>query len=660
MRDPSPRVPPHFVPLHLVPLNWVPLAFALAALGLLLGAGVAGAQECADCHDTEVASPMHADLGCGDCHSDVDLATHPDQPVELGQEAICGQCHDAPGEVAGSAHAELTCKQCHGASAHDMPDASSPQSPMAPFNQIKVCGECHDEPEVLDHYLGSVHARALLKAGLSDAAPSCSDCHGTHGVAKVDSPESKVSRQNVPTTCGSCHQGVLREWEKMSAHGQAWREGDEDAPVCTTCHATHEIVRPAQATQRLKFPTNCGGCHEEELASYRDGFHGKATDLGFLTSATCADCHTPHANLPADDAHSSVSPGNLQKTCGECHGTVTAAFASFDPHADPSDRGRSAQVYWTWVAMTGLLFGVFGFFTIHALLWLQRALVGWRRGELAVGHSDEGPWVRRFGSRQIWLHVVVVVTFLLLAATGLPLKFHDAAWAAGLAALFGGIPGTQLVHRIAAIGTFGYFFFHLADLAWRRLVKKEHGLLWGWRSMVPNGKDFKDLWQNLRWFLYAGKKPQLDRWTYWEKFDYMAVFWGVGIIGFSGLVLWLPKLFSTVLPGWVLNVAYVVHSDEALLATGFIFIFHFFHTHLRPETFPLDPVIFTGRMPLSRFKEERPLEYERMVAEGRLEAALDGPPTEKEMTYARVFGFIAVAIGLLLAAGILIGLIGGH
>jgi hypothetical protein len=101
-----------------------------------------------------------------------------------------------------------------------------------------------------------------------------------------------------------------------------------------------------------------------------------------------------------------------------------------------------------------------------------------------------------------------------------------------------------------------------------------------------------------------------------------------------------------------------VHSDEALLATGFIFIFHFFHTHLRPESFPLDPVIFTGRMPLARFREERPIEYERLVAEGKLESVLAEPPTEQEMTVARVFGFTAVAIGLLLAVGILVGVLG--
>jgi hypothetical protein len=102
----------------------------------------------------------------------------------------------------------------------------------------------------------------------------------------------------------------------------------------------------------------------------------------------------------------------------------------------------------------------------------------------------------------------------------------------------------------------------------------------------------------------------------------------------------------------------VVHSDEALLATGFIFLFHFFHTHLRPESFPMDPVIFTGSMPLEKFKEERPLEYERAVKEGRLESMLVDPPDEGHLIRAYVFGFAAVAIGIALAVGIFVGVLG--
>jgi cytochrome b subunit of formate dehydrogenase len=87
-------------------------------------------------------------------------------------------------------------------------------------------------------------------------------------------------------------------------------------------------------------------------------------------------------------------------------------------------------------------------------------------------------------------------------------------------------------------------------------------------------RDFRDIFRMFRWFLGLGPKPTFDRWTYWEKFDYWAVFWGVGIIGTSGLVLWFPETFSLVLPGTIINIAKVIHSEEALLATGFIFTIH--------------------------------------------------------------------------------------
>jgi hypothetical protein len=223
----------------------------------------------------------------------------------------------------------------------------------------------------------------------------------------------------------------------------------------------------------------------------------------------------------------------------------------------------------------------------------------------------------------------------------------------------GGIEFMRFLHRIAAIATFGYGLFHVGHLAYRAAITREHGLFWGPMSLVPRPADVADLFRNLRYFLYLGDRPRLDRWSYWEKFDYFAVFWGIPIIGISGLVLWFPELVTRWLPGWVLNAGYVVHSDEALLAVGFIFVFHFFHTHLRPESFPMDPVIFTGSMPLARFREERPLEYDRLVAAGELESRIVPPPSEGDLRRARISGTIAVTIGLMLVVAIFWALLVG-
>jgi cytochrome b subunit of formate dehydrogenase len=521
-------------------------------------------------------------------------------------------------------------------------------------NQIQTCGQCHQS--MMDGYLTSEHARALLVAGLIHA-PACTDCHGGHQIRSHEEPSSATSHQNSPDTCGGCHGLIMAQWTEQSAHGMAW-QNDGEGPVCSTCHQAHAVEEPARGEKRLAFPAECGNCHGELYSSFRVGFHGQATALGHQSAATCADCHTPHRNLSADDPRSSVHPDNLDETCGQCHSPVNAAFLSFDPHNDPTDPQDSPQVYYVHLFMIILLLGVFTFFGAHDLLWLQRTAVAGIRGELKEMRSFEGPYVKRFSKFQTRTHMVVVVSFLLLAATGLPLRFPEAPWAQPLVNLFGGVGTAGLLHRIAGVVTFGYFFLHVLHVLYGMVVERKRGYLWGPHSMVPQPKDVHDFWANIKYFLYLGPRPATDRWTYWEKFDYLAVFWGVVIIGFSGLMLWFPELFTRFLPGWTLNAAFVVHSEEALLATGFIFIFHFFHVNLRPESFPMDPVIFTGVMPLARFKEERPLEYERLVETNRLEERLVERPARSTMRKVYLFGLTAMTIGLLLAGGIFWALIG--
>jgi cytochrome b subunit of formate dehydrogenase len=175
--------------------------------------------------------------------------------------------------------------------------------------------------------------------------------------------------------------------------------------------------------------------------------------------------------------------------------------------------------------------------------------------------------------------------------------------------------------------------------------------------MVPNLNDAKELLQTFKWFFGLGPQPQYGRWTYWEKFDFMAVFWGVAVIGTTGLTLWFPEIFTIVIPGYWINIATIIHSDEALLASGFIFTIHFFNTHLRPEKFPMDPVIFTGTMPLDELKHERPREYAQLVAEGKLDEVKVPPTPRWFFVVSHIFGFTALAIGLSLVVSIIYSMI---
>ena len=253
----------------------------------------------------------------------------------------------------------------------------------------------------------------------------------------------------------------------------------------------------------------------------------------------------------------------------------------------------------------------------------------------------------RFSRLQRILHICMIVSFMSLALTGLTLKFSYTKWAAVLSHLLGGFENAGYIHRSAAVVMFGVFVTHLVDLY--KLKKREHGswyaLILGPGSMLPNRRDLAELVATLKWFVGRGERPAYGRWTYWEKFDYFAVFWGIAVIGSTGLTLWFPVFFTRFIPGSFLNVATVIHSDEALLATGFIFTVHFFNTHLRPEKFPMDITVFTGRMALEELKRDKPREYEALVASGQLEEKMEEAYPAIVIRTIRAFAWAALAVG---------------
>ncbi len=263
-------------------------------------------------------------------------------------------------------------------------------------------------------------------------------------------------------------------------------------------------------------------------------------------------------------------------------------------------------------------------------------------------HKSPRMQYERFTPLNRTLHIFTVLTFLTLAMTGLTLKFSYTGWAVILSHFLGGFEAAGYFHRFAAFIMILVFLIHLFDLM--RLKSKAHqswtGMILGKDSLFFNNKDWRDFRDSLKWFLGRGQRPRYGRWTYWEKFDYLAVFWGMVVIGSTGMTLWFPEFFTNFFPGWFLNVATIIHSDEALLAVGFIFTVHFFNTHLRPEKFPMDIVIFSGRIPLEEFKLDRPEEYRQMVESGELEKHLVEPYQPIVIRAIKVFGTVALFTGL--------------
>ncbi len=265
----------------------------------------------------------------------------------------------------------------------------------------------------------------------------------------------------------------------------------------------------------------------------------------------------------------------------------------------------------------------------------------------------------RFSLGQRLLHGFLMASFLGLAATGLPLHFSQSPWAVWIAHTLGGFGVMGFFHRMWALVLTLLFVIHVVHLVYRLVVKGQYRILWGPDSLVPQPRDAIELAQHVRFFVGLGPRPRFGRFTYWEKFDYFAVFWGMVIIGVSGYVLWFHTFFSRFLPGWIFNVTALIHGEEALLAVGFIFTIHFFNSHLRPEKFPMDLVIFTGRVSEDELRHERPVEYERLRQEGRLDPLATDPPPLWLRNFGRIIGTTAVTIGLVLFALILYAVFSG-
>ncbi|MHC4908967.1 MAG: hypothetical protein ACYTF9_04520 [Planctomycetota bacterium] len=619
---------------------------------------------------------VHAELTCVECHRDAQVLPHPRvlEPVSCG-----AACHEnARDDFISSVHGEAldlgrslapNCQDCHGT--HEILPKSDRRSTVYPLNAARICGDCHDHhalptsngsdpAEIVDAYMASVHGRGVSQGGLVMAA-TCADCHGHHDTRRAGDPLARTSRDQIPQTCGTCHVGVLETFA-ASVHGRELAVSSELRPVCTDCHAGHRITRASSPEAHLDILTECGDCHDRPAMrggrrasfyrTYRASYHGQVTELGSARAARCSDCHGAHDILPISDPASRLHEDNLVETCRTCHPRANARFAQFDPHADYRDRNHYPVLYAVWWYFIVVMSGAFGFFGLHSLLWLGRSAIEYVRHGPAPRPAPGARSVRRFTRLSRINHALIILTFFGLVFTGLPLFFAERVWAKSLVGLMGGVAQAGILHRVMAVLLMINFALHFYGLA-----RAAHAYRGSWRqwlfgpnTMLPRTRDFRDCAAMFRWFMRGGKVPGFGRWTYWEKFDYWAEIGGSLIIGGSGLLLWFPEFFATFLPGWIFNVAMIVHGYEALLALGFIFTIHFFNAHLRRGKFPVDDVIFTGSVPEEELKHERPDEYERLVERNELDSLrVPGAPAWQRRV-AIVVGVVAMAIGFILVA----------
>ncbi|MDR7483966.1 MAG: cytochrome C [Armatimonadota bacterium] len=239
-----------------------------------------------------------------------------------------------------------------------------------------------------------------------------------------------------------------------------------------------------------------------------------------------------------------------------------------------------------------------------------------------------GPYVERFSLPQRIEHFILLLTFNVLALTGLPQKYATTGWGERLIAAMGGIDQTRFIHRTTAVILMALGAWHLVGvLVTRKRRVRAH-------DMNLTLKDLRDLLADIRYLAgLSRQRPAFGRFDYRQKFEYWAVLWGTIIMAVTGLVLWFPEFVSRWLPGVVIPASRVAHGGEALLALFAVIIWHFYNAHFRPDIFPMDPAMFTGKIPLERAEHEHPLEVEALRRLGVLPPAPEpAPPSDGEAT----------------------------
>ena len=515
-------------------------------------------------------------------------------PAAAETNKSCLVCHTAPlfdpEALPKSVHGKLACADCHEGYRFTLHREVRPERPAedkallgklakespAP-DALLACAKCHASAK--DDLLGSIHGR-WLREDRPVAGPTCVGCHGN--------PHS------IPLA-------------KFSTPGQRHRES---AARCTSCHENPELVKAA-GISALPGP------------SFRDSVHGRLVALGSDKAPVCFNCHGSHDISAAKAASSMVSPANKVSTCAECHKGATANFATTFTHQH-WDKAETPVPFWTHVFFSWLTSLTLTFLFLHVLIDFGAEARRWNRRRKsnqpvssghAAGAGPDGETVVRFNRHQLVQHWALIVSVIALAVSGWPLRAAQVGPSQQMTSVFGGLAGTALVHRVAGLLMCAAAAYHLA---WLTAMIAKRRLLF---SMLPAPRDVRDLLQNFAFFLGRGERPRFDKFSYAEKFDYWAVFWGVAIMAGTGFVRWFPVWFAKWMPAGLIQACQIAHGEEATLAALALFVWHLYNVHLRPSVFPMSWIWVDGRITVEALQEEHGDEWRKLQEEAAAEAA---------------------------------------
>jgi len=209
----------------------------------------------------------------------------------------------------------------------------------------------------------------------------------------------------------------------------------------------------------------------------------------------------------------------------------------------------------------------------------------------------------RFTRSQRWEHVLVFLSCLVLALTGLPQKYRAAEWSQIILATPERVALVRQIHHLAAVLLALTAAYHLGKAIYLMSRRRLPG------DIFPEWQDVKDAVQMIKYLLFlAPAKPKFGKFNFEQKLTYWFLFFSLGIMGISGFIIWFPEWFTRFLPGGIVPAAKLAHSTEAITTIVFILIWHVYHVHIER----LNLSIFTGRLSEREMREFHGRAYERL------------------------------------------------
>ncbi len=212
----------------------------------------------------------------------------------------------------------------------------------------------------------------------------------------------------------------------------------------------------------------------------------------------------------------------------------------------------------------------------------------------------------RFALGQRWEHAILLLSGLTLLLTGLPQKYREFSLSQDLLSTPDRINLIRQIHHYAAIILALEVAYHIGRIIFLMVRRKLPG------DLLPVWQDVRDAWQMLQYLLFLRKdKPKFGRYNFEQKVTYWFIFFGVAIMGVSGLIIWFPVWFTQFLPGGIVPAAKLAHSTESVVMAIFIIIWHVYHVHIER----LNLSMFTGRVSEEEMREFHEKEYERLTGQ---------------------------------------------